>query len=57
MIDENSELKFELFLAIPKLLEKVDRWWVINVELPTDPQFDNLDYEERIGLNPDGSEK
>ena len=38
----NEDLFFDLFL----LLSKVDRWWIINFEVPTNPDFDGQEIDE-----------
>jgi hypothetical protein len=28
-------------------LEKIERWWILNVEIPTDPDFDGGEVDEK----------
>jgi hypothetical protein len=34
-------IKLELLESIFELLTKIDKWWIQQVEIPTDPDFDN----------------
>ncbi len=34
------------FKSIIDLLGKIERWWVFNVEVPTNPYFDNVEIDE-----------
>jgi hypothetical protein len=44
----SAELQhIELFPKLVSLLGKIERWWIVNVEIPTDADFDGreIDYE------------
>lgn len=36
----------EHFQLVFKLLNKIERWWIINVEIPTNPDFDQVEIDE-----------
>lgn len=47
------------FSEMVSLLDKIERWWIVNVEITTDPQFDGQEIDEEgiipgpiIGLRP-----
>jgi len=42
----NKNLQEKLFDDLYILLSKIDRWWLINIEVPTDPDFDNQKIDE-----------
>ncbi|MEM2111966.1 MAG: hypothetical protein QXX08_08855 [Candidatus Bathyarchaeia archaeon] len=47
----DADLNFNVgyFLRIRELLEKIELWWVKNVEVPVNPDFDGIEgYEEDI---------
>lgn len=29
-----------------EIIEKVDKWWIKEIEIPTNPDFDDMDYDE-----------
>ena len=35
-----------LFTKIVDLLDKIERWWILNVEIPTDPDLYDKDFDE-----------
>jgi len=35
-----------LFKEITDLLDKIERWWILNVEIPTNPEFDGEEIDE-----------
>ena len=39
----DHEVDCELLAALFTIVTKVDRWWIAEVEIPTDPDFDNAD--------------
>lgn len=34
------------FSEMVSLLDKIERWWIVNVEITTDPQFDGQEIDE-----------
>ena len=40
-----------LFSKITDLLYKIEKWWILNVEIPTNPDFDGKDIDEE-GIEP-----
>lgn len=36
----------EMFQELAALLRKIETWWVVNVEIPTNPDFDGEDIDE-----------
>lgn len=42
MVDSDHEINIHLFNEIRRLLEKIDRWWLLEFEIPTNPDFDNF---------------
>lgn len=40
-----SELP-ECLSDIISLLDKIEKWWIVNVEIPTNPDFDGVDIDE-----------
>jgi hypothetical protein len=32
------------------LIDKVEKWWIVNVEIPTNPDFDGKEIEEKTIL-------
>ena len=45
MIDSDHEINFELFESIRKLLMKIEQWWIVEFEMPVNPDYDNFDYD------------
>lgn len=35
-----------LFPAMVELLSKIERWWIVNVEIPTNEEFDGVEIDE-----------
>lgn len=42
----DRELEDKQLLAVQDLLVKVDRWWIKNIEIPTNPDFDGQEIDE-----------
>ncbi len=42
------------FIEIIGLVDKIERWWIVNVEIPTNPEFDGQDIDE-AGIVPGGT--
>jgi|688.fasta_scaffold270646_3 hypothetical protein len=42
----DCEIDGELIVSIYELVAKIDRWWILNVEVPTNPDFDGYDVYE-----------
>lgn len=36
----------EMFNQMVGLLDKIERWWIVNVEIPTNPDFDDAEIDE-----------
>jgi hypothetical protein len=45
MADDNKNLDVSLFFELNKMLDKIERWWVINIDMTSDEAFDDFDYE------------
>lgn len=45
--DADLNINVGYFLRIRELLEKIEIWWVKNVEVPANSDFDNIDVEEK----------
>ena len=41
--DCDYEIDFSLYTNIQEIVAKIDRWWVREVEIPTNPDMDHLD--------------
>jgi len=39
----NREVNLALFEKMLRLISKVDRWWILNIELDCNPEFDKMD--------------
>jgi hypothetical protein len=50
MIDPGHEINLELFKSIRKLLTKIEQWWIVEFEMPVNPDYDNFDYDN-LDLN------
>lgn len=36
----------ELFPKLASLIRKIERWWIVHVDVPTNPEFDGKDVDE-----------
>ena len=45
--DTDLNLNPEYFLQIRKLLEKIEMWWIKNVDIPTNSEFDDVEVDEK----------
>ena len=50
LTDSEKEINIDLLVNIKKLLQKIDQWFILEVELPTDPdmtkeKYDSIDRE------------
>ena len=45
--DTNLNLNVGYFLRIRELLEKIEVWWVKNVDIPVNPDFDRVEVNEK----------
>lgn len=43
--DSNHDVKIEDFKEIENLYKKIHSWWLLEVEIPTNSDFDNIDLE------------
>jgi hypothetical protein len=46
LVDPDLNLNVGYFLRIRELLDKIEIWWVTNVEIPSNPDFDGLEVNE-----------
>lgn len=46
LIEKDLNIEFGLFLRMRELLEKIEKWWVINVDIPANPDFDGKEVDE-----------
>ena len=44
--DADHNVELDLLQTIQRLIAKVDRWWIRNVHMTVDPQFDGVEVEE-----------
>ncbi|NTF07516.1 hypothetical protein G6L37_15840 [Agrobacterium rubi] len=44
--DSKDALDFEMLFEINKIARKIDRWWILNVEMEVDPEFHDEDIDE-----------
>jgi hypothetical protein len=44
----DGTIRIELLESIFVLLSKIDKWWIQEVEIPTDPDFDNRQLTEEV---------
>ena len=42
----NYEVDKTLLDKTIEIIEKVDKWWIKEIEVPTNPDFDDMDYDE-----------
>ncbi|MDR2570365.1 MAG: hypothetical protein LBD23_08735 [Oscillospiraceae bacterium] len=47
---------FELYISMIQLFEKIEKWWICEIELPTDPEitekmYDSINRDEVTSLN------
>lgn len=40
LVDDRHTVQVDLISSVQLLVAKVDRWWILNVHVPTDPSFD-----------------
>ncbi|MBW4460991.1 MAG: hypothetical protein KME47_12255 [Nodosilinea sp. WJT8-NPBG4] len=40
IVNSDAEINIDLLESIYELLTKIDRWWIKEVEIPTNPEFD-----------------
>lgn len=45
--DTSLNLNVRYFLRIRELLEKIEVWWVKNMEVPVNPDFDGVEVDEK----------
>ncbi len=42
----DHEVDTALFCKIIEIIIKVDQWWIREIELPTNPDFDHMNYDK-----------
>jgi hypothetical protein len=47
LIDPDLDLNIEYFVRIRELLEKIEMWWIKNVVIPTNSDFDGVEVNEK----------
>lgn len=47
LIDENVDVNMELLQKAQELLNKIEKWWVINFEIQVNADFDGKDIDEK----------
>jgi len=45
ILDSEHEIDLELYNLINELITKIERWWIAEVEIPSNPDFDNVDVD------------
>jgi len=45
MIDCDHEINLDLFESIKRLFTKIEQWWIVEFEMPANPEYDNFDYD------------
>jgi hypothetical protein len=43
----NAEVKMEYFEEIYSFVEKLDKWWIQNIEIATNPDLENLEFTDQ----------
>lgn len=46
LVDENTNVNKELLKKCQKLLSKIEKWWILNFEIPVNPEFDGQEIKE-----------
>lgn len=46
LIDIDKEVNVQYLYAILRLLTKIDRWWIMNFDLPVNPDYDGVEVNE-----------
>jgi hypothetical protein len=41
-----SDVRLDFLNGVYYLTEKADKWWIQNIEIPTNPEFDNREFSE-----------
>ncbi|WP_316762268.1 hypothetical protein [Pedobacter aquatilis] len=47
LIDENVNINMELLEKCQQLLNKIEKWWIIEFDIPANPDFDGEQIDER----------
>ncbi len=47
LADSDYEVDIKYLFEIKEIVEKVDVWWIMEFTIPTDPQFDNIEIDDR----------
>jgi len=45
MIDSDHEINLDLFESIKRLLTKIEQWWIVEFEMPANPDYNNFDFD------------
>jgi hypothetical protein len=56
LTDSEKDINFDLFVEIKRLLKKVDQWFILEIELPTNPdmtveKYDTIDRDNVQSMN------
>jgi len=46
-VDPELDFNVKYFLRIRELLQKIETWWVKNVDIPSNSDFDGVEVDER----------
>ena len=46
LLGSSNQVDEDILSKLIQLVEKVEKWWIINFEIPTSPEFDSLDPNE-----------
>ena len=46
LLDDSISINTGLLIKLKQLVQKIERWWVINVEIPINPEFDGQTIDE-----------
>jgi hypothetical protein len=46
LIDENVNINISLLKKSQQLLNKIEKWWIIEFEIPVNPDFDKMKIDE-----------
>lgn len=47
LADSDYKVDIKYLFEIKEIVEKVDVWWIMEFTIPTDPQFDNIEIDDR----------
>ncbi|WP_293307370.1 hypothetical protein [Pedobacter sp. UBA5917] len=47
LIDENANINIDLLKKSQQLLNKIEKWWIMEFEIPVNPDFDGKEIDEK----------